>query len=256
MSIGVVTAIFGNYDDIPPVPPGFDKAVLVSDFPIESDWVNVVRSVPLPPRLNAKLPKFRPDLFLDTSRTVWIDAGITVETNWLYEKSIVDLKSNELRAFKHPDRNCIKQESEYCFEFLKYKNWPIKDQVAHYFADGFPQDYGLWAGGILVRDTSEIMKKFGDSWLNENVIWSIQDQISLPYLIWKYKLSVVNFEEGLYEAPLEFKGHKEINKGGGYRPDMDFKSLSDAYDEAINTKNKKISTVEKLKLKLVELLTN
>ena len=32
----MITAIMGDYDDIPPVPEGFEHALLVSDVPIKS----------------------------------------------------------------------------------------------------------------------------------------------------------------------------------------------------------------------------
>lgn len=63
----VITAIFGDYDDVPPIPAGFDYAVLVSDRPINSAWQNIVIDTQFNSFLGSKIPKFRPDLFCKQS---------------------------------------------------------------------------------------------------------------------------------------------------------------------------------------------
>lgn len=233
MTVGVITAIFGDYDEIPDIPDGFDDAVLVSDIPINSNWRNVVHNLPIPPRLNAKIPKCRPDLFLSTDKTIWIDASMKVDSDWLKLQANNKFSNDSVVLFRHPERSTIFEESAYCSNFEKYRNWPIKSQVDFYRSCGFKDDFGLWAGGLLIRNSSEEMIQFGNSWLIENFIWSIQDQISLPYLAWKQNLNLIELNENLYSAPITFVGHKEKNIGGGFRYDMDFQSLKLAYLELL-----------------------
>ena len=241
MSIGIITAVFGDYDDIPVLPDGFDEAILVSDVPIKSKWKNVVHRLPIPPRLNAKIPKCRPDFFLSTNKTVWVDASMKVDSKWLLRQTKNHISDNSIVLFRHPERSSILQESSYCANFEKYRNWPIQQQVNFYKSLGFKDDFGLWAGGLLIRNSSEEMIDFGNSWLIENFIWSIQDQISLPYLAWKQDLNLIPLTENLYNAPITFFGHKEINIGGGFRQDMDYASLKSAYAELLT----RISVPEK-----------
>ncbi len=225
MSVGIITAIYGDYDEVPPIPDGFDQAVLVSDRPVKSDWQNIVYDLPIPPRLAAKFPKCRPDLFLNTQKSVWIDASLRVTSNWLTTLARETISPNEICLFAHPTRKSISEEEQYCRNLDKYKNWPMLDQISYYKNTGFEDDIGLWAGGIIIRNHTNIMQEFGDQWIIENAFRSIQDQLSLPYLIWKNRLIIKKIQFDLYRAPLEFRGHKEENIGGGYRPDMDFKSL-------------------------------
>ena len=109
-SIGIITAIFGNYDEIPPVPKGFDKAILVSDSPIDSSWQNKVLKTSLPSSLSAKIPKFRPDLFIDTESSVWIDANLRDPENWLSDVSRNLLDECDLTLFRHPSRSSVSDE--------------------------------------------------------------------------------------------------------------------------------------------------
>jgi hypothetical protein len=102
--------VIGDFDEIPPVPKGFEEAVLVSDVPVHSDWTNVVMPTVLPPRLASKIPKFRPDLFVKTPESVWVDASMRDPTGWLFPASLEALSNDNLVVFDHPDRNNLLDE--------------------------------------------------------------------------------------------------------------------------------------------------
>jgi hypothetical protein len=48
-----------------------------------------------------------------------------------------------------------------------------------------PEHFGLWATGCIARLHTDRMRQLGDAWLNEMHRWTIQDQVSLPYLFWR-----------------------------------------------------------------------
>jgi hypothetical protein len=48
-----------------------------------------------------------------------------------------------------------------------------------------PEKFGLWACGAIVWRNKDKARQFGQAWLAENQRWSIQDQVSFPYLVWK-----------------------------------------------------------------------
>jgi hypothetical protein len=108
--VTVITAVIGDFDEIPPVPAGFEKAVLVSDVPDHSDWTNVVMPTTLTPRLASKIPKSRPDLFTTTSASVWIDASMRDPMAWLFSASLEAMSRDTLVVFKHPDRKNLLDE--------------------------------------------------------------------------------------------------------------------------------------------------
>jgi hypothetical protein len=207
-SIAVITAIFGSYDDVPPVPKGFDEAVLVSDKKIDSDWRNIVIESKQTPRLSAKLPKFRPDKFTKCNSSVWVDASMRDDSDWLLEASLEKLRFYDLVLFRHPQRDNILEEMLESIKMDKYFNQPIVQQVRNYQLLGFKDDVGLWAGGVIARNHNSNNITFGDQWLEQNENWSIQDQISLPYIIWKNKIEVGTFDEDQYTGPLKWIHHK------------------------------------------------
>jgi hypothetical protein len=69
-------------------------------------------------------------------------------------------------------------------QLAKYQGSRIPEQVASYAADGFPESWGLFACGTIGWRFSPEAKSLGVRWFSEQSKWSIQDQISLPYLLW------------------------------------------------------------------------
>jgi len=210
--IAIITAIFGDYDLVKPVPLGFDEAVLVSDKPIKSDWENVVVSTSLSPRLAAKIPKFRPDMFVSSSKSVWIDSSMSDPTGYLHQASLTALLQNDFVVFPHPERSSVREEVPVSLELPKYFGLPISAQFESYQAKGFPDNIGLWAATVIARNHTEQIAQLGSAWFLENSLWTIQDQISLPYLVWKYRISVGTYNAHLWNGPLVFTHHNYPNR--------------------------------------------
>jgi len=93
------------------------------------------------------------------------------------------------------------EEAAYCQDWPKYAGQPIRQQVQAYRERGMPGQYGLWACGTLLWHHTAKAQAFGERWLSEQHEWSIQDQISLPYLLWS---SDIHFEP--------FHGHQYLNQ--------------------------------------------
>lgn len=205
----VITAIFGGYDEVPPIPSGFSQAVLVSDRKIKSDWDNRVVSTNFNPRLAAKIPKFRPDLFMDSSESVWMDASLRDPSDWLFRAACAALQDSDFTLFRHPQRSSIEDEALESIKMRKYQGMPLMSQVQSYLNQGFRDDFGLWACGVLVRRHTPTTLSFGDKWFLENSLWTVQDQISFPYLAWHQKLEFNSFSEDQYKGPLRWHRHSK-----------------------------------------------
>jgi hypothetical protein len=206
--VAVITAVFGGYDTIPPVPNGFSEAVLVSDVPINSEWSNVVLETRSDSFLSAKLPKFRPDLFCSTASSVWVDANIHDPNDWLFQESAKMLMNHDFALFRHPNRDSVRSEIRESRKFEKYSTSPLEQQYKRYIDTGFQDDVGLWACGLIARHHTIENSEFGDAWFTENARWSIQDQISFSYLIWKKNFKFGVFNGNLWKSPLKFNRHK------------------------------------------------
>ena len=186
MRLAAVCAVYGGYDLIPPVPEGFDDCVLVTDVPARTGWRNVVVPSGDRPILAAKLPKFLPDDFTDCDASCWIDGSIHVRDGRFAELVRRRLAEHELVLWDHPeDRDCLYQEAEHCWDWPRYADEPLRAQVAAYRAEGMPEHFGLWAATCIARLHTPAMRRLGERWLEENHRWSIQDQVSLPYLLWR-----------------------------------------------------------------------
>ena len=186
MDIAVVTAIYGDYDPVPPLPPGFNQYIIVTDKPVESDWYNIV----MPPfsnnpRLSAKLPRMRPDLFCSTEYSVWMDATLRDRNGWIAENARrMFEEGREFITWEHPERKCLFEEAAFSINVEKYKDQPIEQQARYYSMKGMPEQWGLYANGTIGRKHTDRIKDLGNEWLLHNIMWSIQDQVSLSYVLW------------------------------------------------------------------------
>jgi hypothetical protein len=186
MRLAAVCAIYGGYDLIPPVPDGVDDAVLVTDVPVRSGWRNVVEPSGAQPRLASKRPRCRPDLYTDCDASLWMDGSIHVLDDRFIRLVRAKLEDHELVLWDHPeDRDCFLEEARHCHDWPKYRDGPLLQQAEHYLAEGMPEHFGLWAAGSIARRHTDRMRALGDAWLSEMERWTIQDQVSLPYLLWR-----------------------------------------------------------------------
>jgi hypothetical protein len=197
----VITSLYGDYDPLRPAPAGFDDAVCVSDRRQEAaGWRNVLIPQDGDPRLQAKVAKMTPFCFTDADAAVWIDASIEVASPNFARWALDHLGEHDLVVFEHPStRRDIAEEAALCQDWPKYARWPIRQQVAAYRADGFPEGLGLYACGVIAWRRTDEAVAFGERWLEENRRWSPQDQISFPYLVWRTGKTVVTFAADQYD---------------------------------------------------------
>ncbi len=186
----LVSAVYGGYDQVRPLPPdhGFDQAVLVTDRPVDTaGWEVVVEPRPgVPPRLAAKRAKCLPWLYVDDPQVLWLDASFEVLPG-AGLRSVVDehLTDSDLVAWRHPSgRVDAYQEAEFSLRVPEYQAEPLRAQTAAYEAEGLPRGSGLWEVGFHARRRTPATLDQGAAWLDEIERWSIQDQVSFPYACW------------------------------------------------------------------------
>ena len=212
----IITATYGGYDAPKPLPPGhgFDAAVYVTDTPVEVEgWTVVIEPSDLHPRLAAKAAKCAPWRYVDADQSVWIDGAYElVSTDF---RAAVDhhLDIGSLVVWNHPEpRRCLYAEADFCRGWPKYRDWPIREQVEHYRAEGMPEGYGLWACGTVARRHTPDQQELGEAWLAEQMRWSIQDQVSLPFLLWQRGLKPETWRSHQWGNPwLTWRPHRDDN---------------------------------------------
>lgn len=212
-TVTVITAIYGGYDSLKePEPQTVDvEWICVTDDPgLKSDaWKVVVEPRPeLHPRMAAKAPKFCPHLYAPATPTIWIDAAFRVAAPDFAARMLDLLNRSSWAMFAHPWRDCIYDEANASVELLKYRGQPIGEQVAAYRELGHPAHGGLWATGVIGRRFSEPATRLGRAWWEECERWTIQDQLSFPFLTRLFAIRPVAIPGDIYQtAWLRYEGH-------------------------------------------------
>lgn len=151
------------------------------------------------PRLQAKEPKLRPWLYSDNGPWIWIDASMEIVTSTFVEEVLEALGDAPLAQWAHPDRICIYPEADLSATLPKYDNTPVHEQAFHYARIGHPEDWGLWATGLIVYN--EPLDYLADLWWAELNRWGYQDQISQPVALRAAGLRPVNLPHDLRANP-------------------------------------------------------
>lgn len=189
--MAVYTGIFGDYDDL------YEPLVTEKDVDyicftdnrglkskqweiryVECEYVN--RAV------EARKYKCLPHRFLqEYDISFWIDANGQVirPIKPLIEKY---MGKSGILLFPHPQRDCIYEEGAANILRHREKTAKVVHQLYQYSVEKFPEHYGLFCGGYIVREHNreEILKCMED-WYQEILNKSARDQISLPYVLRK-----------------------------------------------------------------------
>ena len=166
-------------------------------------------------RLVAKLPKMQFYKLLDKEYDfyIWMDSKFTLLDNWLDVslKWIEQYGQHDMLICKHSERDSVASEYEYMRSFMvkndknlcpKYVLKDIYYQVQEYLSDSSFTDNSLFEAGFLLYSKNILKHKdFLDAWYAHNYYYTIQDQLSLPYLLQKHNIDVFTLEEIVYKLP-------------------------------------------------------
>ena len=155
------------------------------------------------PRLKSKIPKMLEWEYIDADWYVWIDSSIKLDPNLknLPEKIIRAAGNNPICAFKSSGGNTIREEAYRVIKSMKnnheylikrYAGEPILEQLIHYYGDPGFKDERLYSTGFIAYNR----KAFNmlQDWFQHTVIWSLQCQISFPYILQKHGIECSLFE--------------------------------------------------------------
>jgi hypothetical protein len=150
----------------------------------------------------------------DADYYIWMDSYYNITSNEIYK--LVDYVSeHEICLSLHPCRTSVAKELEFMTREMKhvepdpyllerYEGEAIEDQVANYLEDKTFIDNSLYCLGFfiykksLVKSTNNLML----DWFFHNCYWSIQDQLSMPYLLHKHKITPNIFDfQSIYSNP-------------------------------------------------------
>ncbi len=212
----IYTAIFGNYTTLK-APHGLSNTVDLICFTDDAhiaaaasrsfDGWEIRRRRPVfaHPRMDSKWHRMNSDLVLpEYDVTIWVDASFQLgNIDRFVEFCVKSMGSRDTALFKHPERSDIYTEAAASTTVWrnKYADQPLLEQVEHYRRLGLPEDHGLWAGGIQIRRKhSSVISELNRRWFAECVRWSTQDQLSLPYVLWKIGYRMPSLPGSVYQG--------------------------------------------------------
>ena len=219
MKVAIITSIYGNYDKltIPAyqnVPSGIEvEFVLVTD-PITWQWnpdgpwrIVVEPRGWLSPMMAAKVAKARPDLYTDAEIMIWVDGCLDITHSDFITWMLKNLGDNVLAS---TECTCsddeILDEANSSKAIPKYAMLPTIEQANHYISLGYPPNWGSWFGGLIAWRNCTVQKSIGSRWLTEMMRWGFQDQISLPYVLWRHGIRPANVP--IPGQRFFYRGHK------------------------------------------------
>lgn len=195
-NIVIYTAIFNNYDKLiePQKVKGCDFICFTDNNKLESNTYKIIHTKGLfkDPARSAKIYKILPQKYLPQYKySLWIDGNTQIKNNFNIKKIIkIYLRNYDIALFDHPERDCIFEEAKVCIKLKKDREKIIIKQITKYKHNGYPKNYGLIAGGFILRkNMSKATIKINNEWWNEINNYSKRDQLSFNYVCWKNNIN-------------------------------------------------------------------
>lgn len=172
-------------------------------------------------RLLAKIPKmlFYKLIPSGYDYVVWLDSKFTVYAHW-YDYLLWLIESHpgyDIITSKHCERGSVKEEVDFMFKHMdknmmqKYDLAEIALQYDDYRHSCLKNDDKLYELTMIIYSKSILDKQaFCEEWYAHNVFYSIQDQVSFPYLVNKYGIKVFDVQQCVFEMP--FVSHEYSRK--------------------------------------------
>lgn len=164
------------------------------------------------PRLRGKIPKMivwedHPGY----DYYIWIDASFSI-LNPLSIERMVDqcLNGVDICLFRHSSRHSVRQELDFVTSLMtmgnqylvdRYEGERMIEQVKEYSKDDTWVDNILFECGTFIYSKDIVANKEYNvmkEWFYHNCIWSVQDQLSLPYLLHKFGIRYKLLEGNVY----------------------------------------------------------
>lgn len=210
--VRVITADFGdhisnyNYQ----LPHQITKKYEV-EYICYTDQNTSSRLLSLHPRLKSKIPKMLDWVENSADYYIWFDSKFKIRSNTLVDDVIDSLGDYDIQIFKHPQRKSIKSEIDFLEDEMlrlnnnylidRYKGERIRSQYEFYVQDTNFIDNNFFSMGFFVYSKNLIKNRDYNlltDWFFHNCYWSIQDQISFPYLLHKHKTKYRTFDYQLF----------------------------------------------------------
>jgi glycosyltransferase involved in cell wall biosynthesis len=188
--ITVMTAITGGKDELL-TQPEYDRVEYVAFTEQKNEsWITKKPCDKfINPVMNAKIHKVLGHKYCDTPYIVWMDGNMTLKQD---PHELVKLMGkNDFAFFKHPGRNCLYEEADFCVQLGKGNRFEIATQVKEYAKANFPAKAGMCEMTCFVRKNTPEANDLMEKWWAEICRHSERDQISFPVVFQGQKWATI-----------------------------------------------------------------
>lgn len=203
MKIAVITAIFGNTDEVKPFcAQSMPEGIEVERFVFNE--LNTPIPLPnLPPRLQAKYFKTQSHhipALKGYDIHIWIDGNIEVTNKGFVVALVYPLVDGTKQAYEenrlskitiqaHHERQTIEQEIGFILDSMdnpylavRYGSQPLEDEYNSYLDNGMPPTAKLYSCNVFARKVGRVSNEIFDEWWRLCVEWSWFDQSAFSYI--------------------------------------------------------------------------
>lgn len=186
----VYTAVFGDYDTVrAPEHPGNARWVCITDGePAPEPW-ETVQVAPWTwgdPRRRARTYKVRSHRWFTDNVVVWLDGNVTL--NVPPESLLWYIENADIAVVDHFRRDHY-AEADACLALGKGDPDLIKMQVEAYRDENCPP-CPVVSTFLMIRRQTPAVVTLNDMWWKQLRRYSLRDQISLPYVLWRLCMPV------------------------------------------------------------------
>ena len=224
--IAVYTCITGEYDGLNEIEEkerGIDYYCFTNNQNIKSNTWNVIY-IEDPNLSNIELARKtkilgHPLINEKYEILLWMDGNIT------FIKKIKDFIKAYLKpkdafvAFKHGERNFVKDECNFCIRLRKEKREKIEKLLEYYKKEKYMDNNGLIESTVYIkRPHDKLVQETMNLWFSMIVNYTTRDQLSFNYCIYKTGLQVKWINEKVFDNDwFDYENHNYPKKIESYR---------------------------------------
>jgi len=214
--IKIVSANFGieNNIDYIDMPPQYGDLFYYKTYNY-NDNNYPLRDKSLHPRLKGKIPKMLEWMY-DTIADyyIWIDSPFEIVSHNFIQNTLNAIGDNDICLCKHnSNRSSIQEELAYVkhemqsnntYLISRYSGEDMDRQVGTYLEDKSFIDNNLFEMGFFIYSKKLVENKnynLMTDWFLHNSLYSIQDQLSIPYLLHRHNVKYTTFDFNVFSNP-------------------------------------------------------
>lgn len=172
-----------------------------------------LRRAAMAPRLQAKIPKMLGwDIVPQYDFYIWLDSSFRLSSPQCIRWFVEQCDGADIALFAHPKRTSIRGELAYMLRKMRegdsylierYAGEPLEAQVQRYILDPDFEDATLYAAGAFVYARSLVSQPENamKEWFYQTVTGSVQDQLSLPWVLSRFRARIRTLPVPLFDNP-------------------------------------------------------